>query len=276
MGVAEEHQVSVKLVVSDVDGTIVRTDKSVAPSTVEAAKRLEGAGIPLSIVSARPPRGMAYITQTLGLTGPLAGFNGGRMVGPDGAVLSEHVVPEAAARTALGLFMAKGLFVFVFSGDDWLITAPDGPHVEHEKRTVRFDPVVVESFEPYMAKVLKMVGVSDDAPLLAAAETELQALLGDTATAKRSQTYYLDLTAKDANKGNAIRLLAEAQGIDVSEIAVIGDMENDVPMFAVAGFSVAMGNASPSVKGKASKAAAADNDHDGWAEAVDTVISSRG
>ena len=65
----------------------------------------------------------------------------------------------------------------------------------------------------------------------------------DAATAKRSQTYYLDLTAKEANKGNAIRLLAEAQGIDVSEIAVIGDMENDVPMFTVAGFSVAMGNA---------------------------------
>ncbi len=275
MGAADGGQVSIKLVASDVDGTIVRTDKSVAPSTIEAAKRLQGAGIPLSIVSARPPRGMAYITETLGLTGPLAGFNGGRVVGPDGSVLSEHVVPEAAARTALGLFMAKGLFVFLFSGDEWLIAAPDGPHVEHEKRTVRFDPVVVDSFEPYMTKVLKMVGVSDDEPLLAATETELQRVLDGSATAKRSQTYYLDLTAKEANKGNAIRLLADAQGIDVSEIAVIGDMENDVPMFETAGFSVAMGNASESVKGKAAVAATADNDHDGWAEAVDRLILSR-
>lgn len=275
MGVAEEHQVTVKLVVSDVDGTIVQTDKSVAPATVEAAARLQGAGIPLSIVSARPPRGMAYITETLNLTGPLAGFNGGRVVAPDGAVLSEHVVPEAAARTALGLFMAKGLFVFVFSGDDWLITAPDGPHVDHEKRTVRFDPQVVDSFEPYLAKVLKMVGVSDDAPFLAEVETELQSLLGETANAKRSQTYYLDLTAKEANKGNAVRLLAEVQGIDVSEIAVIGDMDNDVPMFAVAGFSVAMGNATDSVKSKASASASSSNDHDGWAEAVDQFILAR-
>ncbi len=272
MGAADGRQVSIKLVVSDVDGTIVRTDKSVAPSTVEAAKRLQAAGIPLSIVSARPPRGMAYITQALGLTGPSAGFNGGRVLGPDGAVLSEHLVPEAAARTALALFMARGLFVFLFSGDEWLIAASDGPHVEHERHTVRFDPVVVDSFEPYMAKVLKMVGVSDDAPYLADVEAELQALLGDRANAKRSQTYYLDLTAKDANKGNAIRLLADVQGIDVSEIAVIGDMDNDVPMFATAGFSVAMGNASESVKGKASRAAAADNDHDGWAEAVDRFI----
>ena len=263
---------SIKLVASDVDGTIVRTDKSVAESTVMAAHRLQAAGIALSIVSARPPRGMAYITEALGLTGPLAGFNGGQVLGADGTVLSELLVPEAAARTTLGLFMARGLFVFVFSGDAWLVMAADGPHVEHEAHTVRFEPTVVESFEPYLAKVLKMVGVSDDAPFLAACETELQTLLGDTATAKRSQTYYLDLTARDANKGNAIRLLAEAQGIDVSEIAVIGDMENDVPMFAVAGFSVAMGNASAGVKGRASAAADADNDHDGWAEAVATVL----
>lgn len=262
----------IKLVVSDVDGTIVTTDKDVAPSTVRAAARLREMGIPLSIVSARPPRGMAYIQETLGLTGPLAGFNGGRMLAPDGTVLSEHVVPETSARAALELFEARGIFVFVFSGDDWLVRDFDGPHVAHERHTVRYDPVVVESFEPYLASVSKMVGVSDDEPMLAEAEIALQGLIGDAATVKRSQTYYLDLTAREANKGNAIKLLADVLGIAVGEIAVIGDMENDVPMFATAGFSVAMGNASDSVKAEASAAAKADNDHGGWAEAVDTLI----
>lgn len=266
---------SIKLVVSDVDGTIVRTDKSLAPSTIAAAKRLQEAGVKLSVVSARPPRGMAYIQETLGLTGPLAGFNGGRMLGPDGAVLSEHLVPEAAVRTALGLFAARGVFPFVFSGDAWLVRGLDGPHVEHERHTVRFDPVVVDSFEPYAALVSKLVGVSDDAPMLAEVEAELQLLIDDAATVKRSQTYYLDLTASEANKGNAIKLLAQVEGIDVEDIAVIGDMENDVPMFAVAGFSVAMGNATDAVKGKASTAATADNDHDGWAEAVESLIMPR-
>ena len=266
---------SIKLVVSDVDGTIVGTDKSIAPSTVAAAGRLQQAGVPLSVVSARPPRGMAYIQEALKLAGPLAGFNGGRVVGADGAVLEEHVVPEAAARTVLALFAARGLFTFVFSGDEWLINAPDGPHVEHERRTIRFDPTVVDSFEPYLARVSKMVGVSDDAPYLAAAETELQQLLGASATAKRSQTYYLDLTAREANKGNAIRRLASVLGITVAEIAVVGDMGNDVPMFEVAGYSVAMGNASDAVKAQATDAAKADNDHDGWAEAVDRFILPR-
>jgi Cof subfamily protein (haloacid dehalogenase superfamily) len=264
----------VKLVVSDVDGTIVRTDKSLAPSTIEAAARLRAAGIPLAIVSARPPRGMAYIQEGLQLTGPLAGFNGGRLVGPDGRVLEEHLVPEAAARTALALFVARGLTVFLFTGDDWLITDPNGAHVGHERRTVRFDPVVVDSFEPYMAGVAKLVGVSNDAPYLAAAETELQRLLGGAANAKRSQTYYLDLTAQEANKGNAVRMLAAAQGVRLEEVAVLGDMLNDVPMFEVAGFSVAMGNASDELKARAS-AATSGNDSDGWAEAIDALILPR-
>lgn len=262
----------IRLVVSDVDGTIVTTDKSILPSTVAAVARLLEAGIPLSLVSARPPRGMAYIQEALRLTGPLAGFNGGRVLTPDGAVLSEHLVPEAAARTVLEAFQARGVSVFVFSGDDWLVQDFDGPHVAHERHTVRYDPVVVDSFEPYLARVSKMVGVSDDEPLLAEIEAALQQQIGGAATVKRSQTYYLDLTAREANKGNAIKMLADVLGIGVEEIAVIGDMDNDVPMFEVAGFSVAMGNASPAVKGKASAAAAADNDHNGWAEAIDAVI----
>ena len=263
---------TIRLVVSDVDGTIVTTDKSISPSTVSAVARLREAGIPLSLVSARPPRGMAYIQEALQLTGPLAGFNGGRVLAPDGTVLSEHLVPEASARAALELFEARGISVFVFADDDWLVRDFGGPHVAHERHTVRYDPVVVESFVPYLARVSKMVGVSDDEPMLAAVEKTLQGMVGPAATVKRSQTYYLDLTAKEANKGNAIRMLADVLKIDVAEIAVIGDMENDVPMFEAAGFSVAMGNASAAVKAKASTAAEADNDRGGWAEAIDMVI----
>jgi len=275
MAEAEIEQMSVKLVISDVDGTIVGTDKSVTDSTIAAAGRLQEAGIPLAIVSARPPRGMQYIQQTLKLSGPLGGFNGGRILSPDGRVLEEHPVPEAAARTALGLFKARGLTVFVFSGDEWLISDGAGAHVEHERRTVRFDPTVVGSFEPYLDRVLKMVGVSDDEPFLAGIETELQTLLHGSANAKRSQTYYLDLTAQDANKGSAVRMLAHAQGVGLDDVAVIGDMLNDVPMFEVAGFSVAMGNASDEVKGLATASVPSSNDHGGWAEAIDTLILPR-
>ena len=266
---------SIKLVISDVDGTIVGTDKSILPSTIAAAKRIQAAGIPLAIVSARPPRGMQYIAETLRLSGPFGGFNGGRVMSPEGKVLEEHLVPEPAARSALGLFAARGLMTFVFAGDEWLIIDPNGPHVDHERRTVRFEPTIVETFEPYLDRVLKMVGVSDDEPFLAGVETELQTLLHGSANAKRSQTYYLDLTALEANKGAAVRMLARVQGVELEEVAVLGDMLNDVPMFEVAGFSVAMGNASDQVKRLASASVSSGNDDGGWAEAIDTLILPR-
>ena len=123
-------EMSVRLVVSDVDGTIVRTDKSLAPSTIAAAKRLQSAGVPLAIVSARPPRGMRWIQDALQLTGPLAGFNGGSLVGPDQRIIEQRLVPEPAARTALALFRARDISAWLFTADEWLVLDPNGPHVD--------------------------------------------------------------------------------------------------------------------------------------------------
>ena len=128
---------------------------------------------------------------------------------------------------------------------------------------------------PYAGQAGKIVGVSDDFSKLAAVEHELQEMLSGAATAHRSQQYYLDVTHPDANKGNAVRALAATLGFDLQEVAVIGDMENDVPMFVVAGYAVAMGNATPAVQAKAA-AVTGHNDRDGWADAVDKLILPRG
>ncbi len=264
----------IRLVVTDVDGTLVRTDKSLAPSTIEAAGRLRAAGMPLAIVSARPPRGMRWIADQLALKGLLAGFNGGMVMQPDGTVVEQRLLPEAAARTALALFAARGISAWLFTAEEWLITDPQGPHVDLERRTVRFDERVVESFEPYLQQIGKIVGVSTDHTLLGAVEAELQLLLGVTANAKRSQLYYLDVTHPEANKGNAVRILAAALGVDVAAVAVLGDQANDVPMFDVAGYAVAMGNAPPDVQARAA-AVTGGNDDDGWAHAIDTLILPR-
>ncbi len=264
----------VRLVVSDVDGTLVQTDKSLAPGTAAATGRLRAAGIPLAIVSARPPRGMLWIAEELGLAGLLAGFNGGTIMQPDGTVVQQHTVPPDAARTALELFARSRVSAWFFTAQEWLAQDPDGPHVAHERHTVRFNERIVESFEPCIGQAGKVVGVTDDAPLLAGLEVELQAMLGATANAKRSQTYYLDVTHRDANKGNAVRMLAAQLGVDLAEVAVLGDMENDLPMFDVAGFAVAMGNASPAVQARAA-AVTGTNDQDGWAQAVDQFILPR-
>ena len=261
----------IKLVVSDVDGTLVQTDKSLAPSTAAAARRLRDAGIPLAIVSARPPRGMLWIAEQLHLDGVLAGFNGGTVMQPDGTIVSEALLPPSAARLSLDLFARNGVSAWVFADNNWYIVDPAGPHVDHERRTVRFDETIVPDFEGPMQRAGKVVGVTDDAPLLARLETELQAILGNAANAKLSQTYYLDVTHRDANKGAAVRMLAARFGVPIAQVAVLGDMANDVSMFEVAGTSIAMGNAAPAVQAAATHVTAR-NDEDGWAQAIDRFI----
>ncbi len=265
---------TVKLVVSDVDGTIVQPDKTLSPGTVAAAGRLRAAGIPLAIVSARPPRGMRWIVDTLGLQGLYAGFNGGGLVSADGAFVEWNPAPTDMVQAALDLFRRRRVDAWLFTRDEWLVLDPDGVRVAHERNTVRFDARVVDTFDPYTDQVGKLVGVSNDYDLLAEVERELQGIVGAGATAHRSQKYYLDLTHPNANKGYAVHAVARHAGVDLSEVAVLGDMVNDVPMFRVAGFSVAMGNGSDEVKAAATATTAA-NDHEGWAAAIDTLILPR-
>ncbi len=261
----------IKLVVSDVDGTMVTAEKVLTKATIDAAHRLREAGIPLALVSSRPPRGMAFLTMDLGLTGPLGGFNGATILAPDGAVIEELFVPEKAVRTSLALFEQRGIFPWLFADNQWLIKDLEGDYVPKERRTVRFEPTVVDDFEPFIARCGKVVGASKQFDLLAACEAELQTSLGQTANAHRSQTYYLDVTNPNADKGTAVQALAKWYGVDVADVCVVGDQHNDVPMFRVAGHSVAMGNAPPDVAVEA-KHHTTSNEEDGWAAAIDRFV----
>ena len=264
----------IKLVLSDVDGTLVQSDKSLAASTVAAVGRLRAAGIPLGIISARPPFGMRWIGEQLDLHGLLAGFNGGVVIQPDGTVVERRLVPAAAAKMALDLFAAHRVSAWFFTETEWLAQDPDGPRVPLERKTIRTNERIVASFEPYLHECGKVVGVTNDEPLLARLEAELQEMLGVTANAKRSQAYYLDVTHREADKGNAVRTLAKQFGVSLADTVVLGDMANDVPMFRVAGLAIAMGNAPPEVQAEAAMVTGR-NDDDGWARAVDEIILPR-
>lgn len=263
----------IRLVVSDVDGTMVTGEKVMTPATLAAARRLQEAGVHLSLVSSRPPRGMAFLAMELGLTGPLGGFNGATILGPDGTLIEDLVVSERAVRISLALFAERGVDAWLFADNQWLVKSLDGAFIPRERRTVRFDPVVVEDFEPYIGRCGKIVGASTDFDGLAQCEAELQGLLSGAANAHRSQKYYLDVTNPAADKGTAVRAFARWYGVDMADVCVLGDQGNDVPMFRVAGHSVAMGNAPAHVAAEA-KHHTLSNEEDGWAAAIDGYVLS--
>jgi Cof subfamily protein (haloacid dehalogenase superfamily) len=260
----------IKLLLSDVDGTLVRPDKSLAPSTVDAVHALHDAGIVFAVTSGRPPRGMEMLVEPLALEAPLAGFNGGLVVEPDLSVLAERVVPDDLVPGAIDLLDGSGLSVWVYRDGQWLVRDPNGPHVEREAHTVQFPPTVADSFDG-TGNVAKIVGVSDDFDAVAAAEEAAHAELGEHVSASRSQPYYLDITHPEANKGTVAQFLTERYGLSTEEIATIGYMPNDVLMFAHSGLSIAMGNAHREVQ-RAARQVTTANDDDGFANAVQRFI----
>ena len=274
MGTTGDAASKISLVLADVDGTLVTAEKVLTPRAQAAVKALHSAGIGFAITSGRPPRGMAMLIDPLALRTPIAGFNGGIFVKPDMTIMEEHVLALDAAKRALEVILGHGMDVWAYSGQDWFVRDPDAPHVAREQWTVKFGPTVVKNFDGVLGRLVKIVGVSDDRDLVARCEKDAQAALGATASAARSQPYYLDITHPDANKGTVVTTLSKLLSVPTGEIATMGDMPNDVLMFRNSGLSIAMGNASPDVQAKADLVTDS-YDNEGFAKAIERFILPR-
>ncbi len=262
----------IRLLLADVDGTLVTPDKKLTARSCAAANRLCAAGVQFTITSGRPPRGMAMLIEPLRLQHPIAAFNGGIFVQPDlTTVLEQRTLPLTVAREVVEYLLGAGLDVWVYRGADWFIRNAAAPHVAREQATVAFAPTVIDDLGGVLDGAVKIVGVSDQGPLVVCCEAELRRRIGADASAVRSQPYYLDVTHPDANKGMVARFVARRLGIPIDQVATIGDMPNDVLMFVVGGTSIAMGNASPEVQ-RAARFVTTSNSDEGFANAVDRFI----
>ena len=265
---------AIRLLLADVDGTLVTSEKVLTQRSIEAVHALRAADVLFAITSGRPPRGMAMLVEPLEISTPIAAFNGGLIVEPDMSVIEQKLVPESLVRPILALLESHGLVTWIYRGAEWYVRDPKGPHVDQEAATVMFQPAVVGTFDDICDKVVKIVGVSDDRDAMDRATAAAREQFCDHVTAAQSQPYYLDVTHPEANKGGVVRFLASRFGIPSSEVATIGDMPNDVLMFAHSGLSIAMGNASAEVQ-RAARMVTTSNQDEGFAHTVARFVLPR-
>jgi hypothetical protein len=263
--------VSIRLVLADVDGTLVTQEKVLTERTIAAVHRLHEAGILFAITSGRPPRGMAMLVEPLDLKTPIAAFNGGVIADRDLHVIEQRVLPDELVGPIVEELASHDLSVWLYRGADWYVQDRQGPHVDRETATVKFEPTVVESYDDLHSEVAKLVGVSDDHEAVAAGADAVHDRFGEHVSSSRSQPYYVDVTHPDANKGFVAQYLASHYKLSSEDIATLGDMPNDVLMFAHSGLSIAMGNASPEVQ-RAARRVTTSNEDEGFAEAVARFI----
>jgi Cof subfamily protein (haloacid dehalogenase superfamily) len=260
-----------RLVIADVDGTLVTHDKVLTPRAVQAVERLRQAGILFGITSGRPPRGMKMVIDPLKITEPIAGFNGGVVTNPDLTPISQQSLPSKVAAEAIAIILQHGLDVFLYTDLDWYVRDKNAPHVAREAWTVQFSPTIVKDFDALLNGVVKVVGVGDDYEAVARCEKDMQDWSGGRVSAARSQPYYLDVTHPKANKGEVVGMFSRYCNIPPAQIVTIGDMPNDVLMFKESGTSIAMGNASAEVQ-KSATFVTDSNEADGFAKAMERLL----
>jgi Cof subfamily protein (haloacid dehalogenase superfamily) len=262
----------IKMVIADVDGTLVTQEKVLTKRAADAVWRLREAGIHFSVTSGRPPRGMAMLIDPLKLNQPLAAFNGGVLIDPDlTTVVDQKFLTAGVPEKVIEAIENHGLDVWVYTDTEWFVRDENRAHVAREQWTVKFPPAVVKTFAGLLGRVAKIVGVSDDHDRVAKCEQDVQQAGGTHISAARSQPYYLDVTHPQANKGGVVLSMSKLLNIPVAEIATIGDMPNDVLMFEKSGVSIAMGNASPEVQASATYVTTT-NEEEGFATAIERFV----
>ena len=281
--------VPIKLVLADVDGTLVTHEKILTQRAIASVQALADAGIAFAITSGRPPRGMQMFVEPLKLTTPLAAFNGGRFIRPDLSLVEQHVLARDIVEPILALIAEHQLDSWIYRGNDWFVRERHGPHVDREEWTVKFPPIVVPDFAAQLNEVVKIVGVSDDLDAVARCEADILRQFSAGVHCKkttpereqplqvfaaRSQPYYVDVTHPQANKGAVVLGLAEMLKIQPTEVATVGDMPNDISMFKKSGLSIAMGQSSDDVKRAATHVTTSSED-EGFANAIQRFILAK-
>jgi Cof subfamily protein (haloacid dehalogenase superfamily)/HAD superfamily hydrolase (TIGR01509 family) len=283
----ERRTTPVKLIALDVDGTLLRSDGTIAPAVHAAIRAAAERGIHVTLATGRRFYAARELAETLGLRLPLILHGGGVIQeSATGAVLYEDAIPPDTLADAVALCLAHGYQPVLLESPAHggrLFTGP----LEADNRATREYLVAREGVTrtahatlPTLGNILSIAIFDDDLPPLLDMQDAFTATLGErvkllldkpvTATAS-IRTFALDAFNAGADKAKALAHLAAQEGIALAEVMVVGDYLNDIGMMTVVrdggGIAVAMGNAQPEVAAIAT-AHVATNDADGVAEAI--------
>ncbi|GGR81497.1 hydrolase [Streptomyces aureoverticillatus] len=271
-----------RLIATDLDGTLLRDDKSVSERTVAALAAAEAAGIEVFFVTGRPARWMDVVSDHVHGHGLAICGNGAAVVdlhgGPGGhRFVKVRDLSPATALDVVGILRAAA------PGTSFAIERTGGVHHEAAYPPLHLDPAVgVAPAEKLLAAesdcadqpVLKVLAHHPDIPpdaFLTLARTAV----GDRVEITRSSpTALLEISGPGVSKASTLALCCAERGISHEEVVAFGDMPNDVEMLTWAGVSYAMGNAHADVVAAASGRTVANNE-DGVAVVIERILAQR-
>ena len=271
---------SIRLLATDLDGTLLGADKEVSPRNVRALQACMAQGVHVMLASGRSLNAVARIAERAGLTGALIlSSNGARLdETARGPLLLEDGIAPSVAREAAVRLISAGVYVECYS-DDVIYMANRVPVKHHSHQPgLAADGVTlfVEDTARFLhegaANARKLIVFSDDPEQLEKSRALMRGLPLDCSS---SDTDNLEILAAGAGKGRALTWYAERMNIARDEIMAFGDQTNDLSLLEAAGWPVAMDNAVDAVKACA-RLIAPHHDQSGVAEIVEKYVLEGG
>lgn len=249
----------IKLIISDIDGTILDDKHQLDSELRRQLEVLKKRKIPFVLASARSPKGMVPLAQQLGITNdPIASYNGALVMKYDpknGYVpIFSHSLDKKEAAVLLSAVQQHfpQLSINLYSNQNWYVEKLDSWSQAE---------AAITNEEPILENFSTLIG-EERTPV------HKFLLMGETADVQRLQRFcqglglknsafylskenYLEVTHQAVSKEQALLEVAAYFGIALDNTMAIGDNHNDIPMLSLAGLGVAMGNAPQEVKNSA-------------------------
>ena len=257
-----------RAIYSDIDGTLLNRAHRMSPRTLAITQRLAQAGIPIILVSARPPLAITPFTDAIGGKQPLIAFNGALILDGDLTELYSVTLDDADLNRLETLLENDPAITSIndYQGTHWYSPDPDNFWTVQEGDITGLRATKRPATLTNVHKILVM----GDAPVIRALQERLKPQFPHLEI-HRSKDEYLEIVNNRATKAQAIAFMGERLGVPAAESVAFGDNYNDLDMLRYAGYSVAMGNAPDDIKAECSIVTAA-NDEDGLAQVLEWLF----
>lgn len=266
----------IRLIATDLDGTLLRADKTVSDRTRAALAAARDAGLTVALVSARPPRTVSRFAAAAGVSGYAVCCNGAIVYDLDRARVVLHTPFPSAIAVELVTRLRAALpdvnFALEQELDFYCEPAYAALHPDRADEDPQLVDALVRLSDPDATPVTKLIVRHPDRDLANLLEL-VTMLAGDRASVTHSGAPFIEVGAAGVHKAVGLAALCTDLGIAAAEVVAFGDMPNDLPMLTWAGRGVAVANAHSDILAVADEVTASNMD-DGVAIVVERLTAA--
>lgn len=266
---------SVKLVVCDIDNTLVVKHKDLSERGREAIRELQRRGILFGMASGRSVDQLHNLESQWDIRCDLLiGYNGGEIYdGLKGTSEMLYMMKPEWLKEAFDIMEPFEYNPYMFRDGHSLVLFEDERTAASRAYMKSFDPpLVVPDVSEFWAKEAPKVGFRVKLEDMPAIEERAAKMRGEGYTSFKTESTMYEFCNAKASKGALLKTFCDEHGIDMAQVASFGDMTNDISLFEVSGISVCMANGSPDAKAAAKIITEKGVEEDGWADFVEKHI----